>query len=518
VGSDATAAGAVVTNAHVAALGVAPPDTHNRVLVGTVHPPGWRNPEPPGRYHVVVVGAGTAGLVTAAIAAGLGARVALIERHLMGGDCLNVGCVPSKAVIRAARAWHDARAAAPAFGGPTAGGAGDFGAVMERMRRLRAGISPVDGAERFRSLGVDVFLGSGRFTAADVVEVGDRVLRFRRAVIATGARAVIPPIDGLADAEPLTNETVFNLTVRPERLLVLGGGPIGVELAQSFARFGSRVTLVNDAAHVLPRDDAEAAAVVQRALGRDGVEVVNGTTLDRVVRDGDVIRARVRGRADEVVADRLLVAAGRVPNVEALGLDAAGVDVGRAGIVVDDRMRTTNRRVYAIGDVASAHRFTHAADFQARLVVQNALFGGRARASRLIVPWVTYSSPELAQVGLTAESARARGVAVDTITVALDDVDRAVLDGAADGFFRVHLARGTDRIVGATLVAAHAGDMIGEIVVAMTNGIGLGGIGRAIHPYPTQAEVFRKAADHWRRGRLTPFVRRALGWWFRVTA
>lgn len=503
---------------HAPAL-IEPPDEHNLALVGNVHPPGWVNPEPAPRYHLVVVGAGTAGLVSAAGAAGLGARVALVERHLMGGDCLNVGCVPSKAVIRAARAWHDAREAAARFGGPSAFGGEDFGAAMERMRRLRAGISVHDGARRFASLGVDVFLGEGRFVSLEAAEVGGKRLRFRRAVIATGARAGVPPVPGLAAAGYLTNETVFGLTERPERLAIIGGGPIGCEMAQAFARLGSRVTLLDMAPHVLVREDEDAAELVQRALGRDGVAFELGVKILEVRTEGGgkVIAFERDGRQREVAADDILVAAGRAPNVEGLGLEAAGVRYGKQGVEVDDRLRTSNPRIFAAGDVAAKHQFTHVADAHARIVIQNALFFGRARTSKLVVPWCTYTSPEVAHVGMYEKDAREAGHEIDTLTVPLSSVDRALLDGEEEGFLRVHLKKGTDRILGATLVAGHAGDMLGELCLAITHGIGLGAIASVIHPYPTQGEVLKKAADQWRRGKLTPRVQRAFELWFRAS-
>jgi pyruvate/2-oxoglutarate dehydrogenase complex dihydrolipoamide dehydrogenase (E3) component len=485
-----------------------PDDVHNRALLSHVHPADWANPKPADRYHLVVIGGGTAGLVSAAIAAGLGARVALVERHLLGGDCLNVGCVPSKAVLRAARAWADARRAKADFGGPEASGDGDFGVVMERLRRLRAGIAPVDGAPRFASLGVDVFFGDARFTGADRVEVGGQVLTFRRAMIATGARATLPPIPGLADARPYTNETIFSLTERPSRLVVIGAGPIGLELAQSFARFGSAVTVFNADARAMPRDDADAAGIVEAALVRDGVTFHHGARITQVTRAGDVttVSADVHGTTVRVDADALLVAAGRTPNVEGLGLEAAGVRFDTRSVQVDDRFRTSNARIFAIGDVASPYQFTHAADAQARLAVPNALFFGLGggKASSLVIPWTTYTSPEVAHVGRTPAELDAGGTAYDTITLPMHDNDRGILEGDTEGFFRVHVARGTDRLLGATLVCEHAGDMIGEVVSAMRRGEGLGSLAKTIHPYPTRAAIFGRAADQYNRGRLTP--------------
>lgn len=496
---------------------LAPMDEHNRTLVSNVHPTEWVNPEPAERYHLVVVGAGTAGLISAVGAAGLGARVALVERSLMGGDCLNVGCVPSKGVIRAARAWHDVRRGAELFGAPAAAGEGDFAFAMERMRRLRAGISKHDSARRFSDLGVDVFLGEGRFVAADAVEVGGDRLHFRRAVVATGGRAWAPPIPGLEEAGYLTNETLFNLTELPARMAIIGGGPIGCEMAQTFARFGSRVTVIDKADHVLSREDADAAAIVQEALVRDGVELVLGADVDRVEAAGGVktVHLRQGSEARTVQAEQLLVAAGRRPNVEGLGLEAAGVEYGKRGVQVDDRLQTTNSRVFACGDVASKYQFTHTADAQARIVIQNALFFGRKKASDLVIPWCTYTSPEIAHVGMYEKDAREKGLEVDTLTVPME-VDRAVLDGASEGFLRVHLKKGSDEILGATLVSEHAGDQLAELYLAVTHGIGLGKIADVIHPYPTQVEVIKRAADQWKRGKLTPFVQKVFDFWFRL--
>jgi pyruvate/2-oxoglutarate dehydrogenase complex dihydrolipoamide dehydrogenase (E3) component len=499
---------------------VEPLDRYNEELVANVHPADWVNPEPRGRYHLVVVGAGTAGLVSASIAAGLGARVALIERHLMGGDCLNVGCVPSKAVIGAARSWQGAADSHRMFGGPRVAGPGTFGDAMARMRRLRAELSRVDGARRYRELGVDVFLGEGRFAGRDTVTVDGRSLRFRRAVIATGGRPAAPPIPGLDRIRYLTNETIFTLTELPRRLVVLGAGPIGCEMAQAFARLGSEVTLVGREANVLPRDDADAARIVERAMEAHGVRIVHEARAVRAEERGSerVLHVERDGSTEQIAGDELLVAVGRAPNVEGLGLEQAGVTYDRRGVTVDDRLRTSNSRVFAVGDICSRYKFTHAADAQARLVVANALFFGigGGRASRLVMPWVTYTTPEVAHVGMTPADAAAAGTKVLTITVPMHAVDRAVLDGQEEGFLRVHLAAGSDRILGATLVAEHAGDMIGEIALAITAGVGLSKIGATIHPYPTQGEVFRKAADAWRRTKLTPRARRAFRRFFEL--
>ncbi|MDQ7007162.1 MAG: mercuric reductase [Acidobacteriota bacterium] len=492
-----------------------PLDQHNLALAHSVRPPGWVHPEPRGRYNLVVLGGGTAGLVTAAAAAGLGARVALVERKWLGGDCLNVGCVPSKAMIRSARAVAAARRASR-FGLPDAvAGEVDFGAVMERMRRLRARLAPHDGAERFRELGIDVFFGEGRFVGPRRVEVDGTRLDFARAVIATGARAAVPSIPGLESAGYLTYETLFSLTERPRRLGVIGAGPVGCEMAQAFARLGSEVVLVETGHGILPREDREAAAWVQAAMERDGVRLLCcGKDLAVVSGSGGPrLTVRSHGRSCEVEVDRIFVAVGRVPRVEGLGLEAAGVESGPQGVVVDDRLRTSNRAIFAAGDICSRYRFTHAADAMARIVVRNALFAGREKASALVMPWCTYTSPELAHVGLTAEQARERGEPVRTVRVPMADVDRAVLDGETEGFVKVHHRGGSDRILGATIVAARAGELISGISVALHAGAGLATLSRSIHPYPTQGEVLRRVGDAWNRTRLTPRLRRVFAAW-----
>jgi len=484
---------------------------HDQALVRNVHPSDWVNPEPAGRYNLVVIGAGTAGLVTAAGAAGLGAKVALVERDLMGGDCLNTGCVPSKALIRTARAWADVRDAEGYGVEVPSGSTVNFPAVMDRMRRLRAGISKNDSARRFRDLGVDVFLGEGRFSSPDTVEVAGTSLRFKKAVVATGARAAAPPIPGLADAGYLTNETVFGLTELPRRLGVIGAGPIGCELAQAFARFGSQVYLVEAQHGILPNEDRDAAEIVLRSLLRDGITLLCCGGDLKVARAAEDKRLSVdsHGQHYDIPVDEILVGVGRRPNVEGLGLDTAGVAVEKTGVKVNDRLQTTNPRIYAAGDICSPHKFTHAADFQARIVIQNALFVGRANASALTIPWCTYTDPEVAHVGLYERDAGA--IRVKTFVQEFEDVDRAVLDGETEGLVKVHVREGTDKILGATVVGRHAGEMLPELTMAMVEGVGLGRIARVIHTYPTQAEAIRKLGDQYNRTRLTPFVR----WLFR---
>ena len=501
-------------------LRILPEDEYNGMLVSNVHPPEWKNPDPADRYNLVVIGAGTAGLVTAAGAAGLGARVALVERHLMGGDCLNVGCVPSKCLIRSSRAVADF-GESERLGVRTKDTVIDFPAVMTRMRRLRSRISENDSARRFRDeKGVDVFLGDAHFGGLDTVEVNGQTLRFKKAVIATGTRALEPPIEGLAEAEFLTNETVFSLTERPPRLAVVGAGPIGSELAQAFRRLGCEVVLFHHAAHVLNREDANAAEIVQRAFLREGIRLILSSEIKCVRREGNekVLTFGHAGTQEEIRVDEILVGAGRAPNVEGLNLEAVGVQYdSKKGVRVNDQLQTTNPRVFAAGDICMEYQFTHMADAAARIVIQNALFFGRKKLSALHVPWCTYTDPEIAHVGMYDRQAAERAVPVEHFVRPLKDVDRAIADGEEEGFVKVMVKKGTDHILGATIVARHAGEMISEITLAMVANVGLGTIATVIHPYPTQAEAIKQVADAYSRTRLTPRVKGLFERWLAWT-
>jgi pyruvate/2-oxoglutarate dehydrogenase complex dihydrolipoamide dehydrogenase (E3) component len=493
-------------------------NAHDARRIANVHPSDWVNPTPADRYNLVVIGAGSAGLISAAIAAGLGAKVALVERDLMGGDCLNVGCVPSKALIRVSRMIKEARDA-EAFGLEIAAGSEvDFAAAMDRMRRIRAEISEEDSAKRYRDeLGVDVFIGSGRFVASDCIEVDGVKLHFAKAVIATGARAIAPPIAGLAEAGYLTNETVFDLTDRPKRFGVIGSGPIGSELAQAFNRLGSEVVVFDKAPHILPREDGDAAELIQRQLTREGVKLMLGCQVEKVERgDGPGNEKRIHtttadGASEVTTVDAILVAVGRAPNVAGLDLETVGVEYdSHSGVCTNDFLQTTNPRIYAAGDIAMKWKFTHAADAAAKIVVQNALFLRTKKVTALVMPWCTYTDPEVAHVGLYEHEADASGVEIATFHVPLASVNRAVTDGKQDGFVKVHTKKGTDTILGATIVASGAGEMISEVTLAMTNKLGLGAILNTIHPYPTQAEALKRAAGAYTRTRATPAISKLL--------
>ena len=493
-----------------------PPDEHRATLIKNVHPSDWVNPNPSGPYNLVVIGAGTAGLVIAAGAAGLGAKVALIERHRMGGDCLNVGCVPSKGIIRAARAAYDARIAGQ-FGVTCKEVSVDFKKAMERMRTIRAGLSAHDSVERFsKELGIDVFLGEGKFAGPDAIAVGEKKLHFKKAAVCTGARAAAPPIPGIEEAGYLTNETVFNLTELPRKFAVIGGGPIGCELAQTFARMGGEVTILQRGGRLVPREDPDVAELIQKSLMRDGVTLRLQAKIKRAEKrgKGKVILIEEGGTNIELIVDEIVVGVGRAPNVEGLDLEKAGIAYdARKGVIVNDRLQTTNPHVYAAGDICSSYKFTHVADAMARIVIANALFMAKQQVSTLVIPWCTYTDPEVAHVGMFEQEAKDKGIDMMTLTIPLSDVDRALLDGETEGFARVHLKKGTDKILGATIVARHAGEMINELSLAMTARLGLSAIGKTIHPYPTQAEAIRKLADAYNRTRLTPFIKKLFSAW-----
>jgi pyruvate/2-oxoglutarate dehydrogenase complex dihydrolipoamide dehydrogenase (E3) component len=392
----------------------------------------------------------------------------------------------------------------------------DFSAVMERMRKIRAGISHHDSAQRFKDLGIDIFLGQGHFLGKNCVEVGESILHYKKAVIATGARAVRPNIPGIEETGFLTNETVFNLTECPDRLAVIGGGPIGCELAQAFQRLGAKVTLFHRGEHLLNKEDPEAAAIVQKSLVKDGIELILNAQLERVEKTnlGKILHYHSKDQSKTITVDEILVGAGRAPNVEGLNLEAVGVKYDRQGVKVNDYLQTSNPKVYAAGDICMDWKFTHAADAAARIVIKNTLFSpfglGRSKLSDLTMPWVTYTDPEIAHVGLYAAEAIAQGLAVDTITIPFSDVDRAIAAGETDGFLKILHKQGSDQILGATIVAPHAGEMISEITTAIVNKIGLSKLSSIIHPYPTQAEAIKKAADAYRRSLLTPTSKKLL--------
>lgn len=499
---------------------VQPMDQYNQALLSNARPPRWQNPQPAGRYNLVAIGSGTAGLISVIGTAGLGGKVALVEKHLLGGDCLNAGCVPSKSIIRSAKAVGEIRKARSMGIHVPEGVEVNFGEVMERMRRIRANISHDDSVDRLQREGVDLFFGTGRFTGPNTLEVihGDerQTLEFARAVIATGSRPRPLTVPGAQEAGYLTNETIFQLTERPRRLAVIGSGPIGSEMAQTFARLGSKVTILERDNQILNREDADAARIVQDAFLRDGIELVFGAELQSVEKtaSGKKLIYRQQGESQTCEVDEILVSIGRVPNVEGLNLEAAGVEYTERGVKTDETMRTTNSHIYAAGDVGIRYQFTHIADATARMVIQNALFPGpKKKKAELIVPWTTFTDPEIAHVGMYEKDAQEKGIRVKTFVQPLDTVDRAKADGETNGFVKIHTQAGTDKILGATIVATHAGEMISEITTAMVGGVGLKTMASVIHPYPTQTEAIKKIADQYNRTRLSPLVKRILSLW-----
>ena len=476
--------------------------------MASARPPGWRNPDPAHPYDLLILGGGPAGLAAAENAIDCGAKVALIERDLLGGVSLLTGSVPSKSIIRTSRLYANMRDAEN-FGAivPT-GIQENFAATMERMRRLRARISTYHSADRLKIAGVDLYFGAARFAGPDSIIVEGAIICFRKALVATGARTMATVIPGLEEAGYFTSEDVFDLTECPRRLLVIGGGPLGCELAQAFCRLGSHVVIAQNEAKFLPREERDAAQILSESLARDGVEIHLNTTVVAVktATTGEKLVDLVSDDIKSTIAvDDILTGVGRTPNVEGLGLDEAGVACDRVtGIRVDDFLRTTNPRIYAAGDVCVEHKFTHAAEASARLAVANALFGEERKWSALTIPWCTYTDPEIAHVGLYVSEAKDRSIPIKTVTVLMHDTDRAMIDGQEEGFVKIHLREGIDEILGATIVAAHAGEMINEITLAIDAHIGLSVLATVIHAYPTQASAIKRVADAFAKSRLTP--------------
>ena len=476
-----------------------------------VFPADYRNPAPAERYNLIVIGAGPAGLIIAIAAAGLGAKVALIEKHRMGGDCLNVGCVPSKTLLAGASAGHD------------------FDRSMARVRAVRADIAHHDSVQRYTDAGVDVFLGAAQFVDPYRVKVGELTLTAKKFVVATGARALIPPVPGLAE-HALTNESIFELRAQPRRLAVLGGGPIGCELAQAFARLGTEVHLIEMQSRLLPIEDADASQAVQHALLEDGVQVHLDTKVTAVEAAGTAKRLLHEpakgGTSSSLEVDIVLAAVGRQRNVAGLGLEAAGVRFDpRSGIEVGPQLRTSQSHIYAAGDVCAKFQFTHVADAHARIVVRNALFFGRSRVDELVVPWCTYTKPEVAHVGASKRELEGAGREYLPLRIEFAALDRGKTDArqnehgvpANDGYAELLVDKKTSRVLGATIVGNDAGEQLAPVVLAMNQRIGLKSLGSMMLPYPTRSEYLRRLADAWNRTRLTPRTAGLLAWWLRRT-
>lgn len=443
-----------------------------------------------------IIGAGSGGLSVAAGAAQMGAKVVLIEKGKMGGDCLNYGCVPSKSLLAAAHVAEVQRSS-QAFGVAPVTPRIDFGAVNAHVQDVIAGIAPHDSVERFEDLGVTVIQAAGKFVARDVVEAGDARIHARRFIVATGSSAFVPPIPGVNDVAYLTNETVFDLTVAPEHLVVIGGGPIGLEMAQAHRRLGCDVTLI-EGLTILNKDDPELADVVRQRIKADGITLLEGVKVTAVAKEAGGVSVTVEGEggARQIAGSHLLVAVGRAPNVENLGLDDAGIAHSRKGIDVDARLRTSNKRVFAIGDIAGGYQFTHVAGYHAGIVIRNALFRLPAKADHSAVPWVTYSDPELANVGLTEAAVQKAGIEHKVLRAEFKENDRARAERVTEGFVKVIAGR-RGRVLGAGIVGPHAGELILPWVFAVQGKLKIGDLASVIAPYPTLSEVTKRAAGSW---------------------
>ena len=454
-------------------------------------------------YDLVVIGGGTAGLVSAAGAASLGARVALVERDKLGGDCLYRGCVPTKTLVKSARVAHLVRHSEE-YGIGSGGPEVDFPAVMDRMDRVIARAGEHDSPQRFRGLGVDVFEEEARFVAPDLVAVDGRRLGARSVIVATGSHPTAPPVEGLEEAGYLTNVGALELRRLPDSMVIIGSGPIGSEFAQIFARFGCRVTLVSTSPLPLPKEDPEIGEVLRQVLLADGVAFHGGYEAENVrVEAGEKVVTAKNGAGHEIEArgEEILVAAGRAPTAGGLGLENAGIELGEKGLVVDERLRTTAPNVYAAGDITGKYLFTHVAEYQARNALRNALFPVKAKADHRVVPWTTFTDPEVARVGLTEAQARQEHDGVEVFRQAFSDVDRAMADGETTGLVKIVAGR-RGKILGGHIIGPDAGNLIQEIVLAMQKNIPVGTLSTTIHVYPTLVQANQRAADNFYREKL----------------
>jgi dihydrolipoamide dehydrogenase len=460
-------------------------------------------------YNVIVIGGGSAGLVSSYIAAAIKAKVALIEKHKMGGDCLNTGCVPSKALLRSAKMLSYARRAEE-FGFNKTNVDFDFSKVMERVQGVIQAIAPHDSVERYTQLGVDCIEGAAKIVASNRVEVNGKTLTARSIIVATGARPMVPPIPGLDKIDYLTSDTVWNLRERPKRLLVLGGGPIGAEMAQAFSRLGSEVTIVEMAPHLLIREDAEVIELVTNKFQAEGIRVLTNHKAKsfRTENGESVLTCDHSGQDVDIPFDKVIIALGRQANVTGFGLEELGVKLSpRKTIEADAFLETNVPGIYVCGDVTGPYQFTHTAAHQAWYASINALLAPfkRFKVDYRVIPWTTFTDPEVARVGLNEKDAKAQNIPYEVTTYGIDDLDRAIADSEAHGFVKVLTVPGKDRILGVTIVGTHAGDIIPEFILAMKHGLGLNKILGTIHIYPTLGEANKYAAGVWRKAHVPKF-------------
>ena len=484
-----------------------------------------------GIYNVIAIGAGSAGLITSAAISGLGGRVALIEKAKMGGDCLNYGCVPSKGLISSARLVHSIREGEK-WGLDRQDPQFEFTKVFESMRSRRAKIEPNDSQERFEKLGVDVFRGEARFVSPHEIEVDGLKLRAKNFVITAGSRARIPDIEGINDVPYFTNETIFDkLDRKPQEIIIIGGGPIGCELGQVFNRLGVKVYLLQRGPHILPKEDPDVADFMRQQFEAEGIHMLTGRTPRKIVyREGKhhltVESSQPDGsvQSETIVADVFLAAAGRIPNIEKLNLEAAGVAYSERGIRVNKFLQTSQSHIYAAGDIVGFYQFTHLADYHARLVVENIIrrmilpfrvLNKLTETDYGCLPWATYTSPEIGQVGLNETAAKKQGIPYDLYKIDMGEVDRAIVERHDKGFLKVLTQKGSDKILGATLLSEHGGDLIHEFILAMKHNIGLGQMAKTVHIYPTFSEVARKVGDAYNKTLLTPKKHSFLKWLFK---
>jgi pyruvate/2-oxoglutarate dehydrogenase complex dihydrolipoamide dehydrogenase (E3) component len=470
-------------------------DELNRKFRQDIFPPDWKNPQPARLYDLVIIGGGPGGMTATTVATGLDVKVAVVEKEHFGGECLSYGCIPSKAMLRCSRVAEEVRQGKEFGLEIPQGWKVNFAAVMQRVRHLQTIISPHDSAEHFKKLGADVFFGTGYFVGPNELKVGDQSIHFKKAIIMTGTQPVPLTIPGIEETDYLTNQTIFNLSALPPRLGVIGGGPISCELAQAFLRFGSQVTLVTHAGHLLPRDDILATERLQKVLEKEGMKIFTRAEVLKIEKRGKEKILHIDQSTEPVIVDEILVAIGRMPAVEDLNLESANIAYDRKkGIATNDYLQTSNPNIYAAGDVTSRYKFTHISKELSKMAVFNALYGNKEKASGLIVPWCTYTDPEVAHIGISEQEAKEQGIPIETVLVEMADIDRAILDGETTGFVKLLVKAESDQIIGATVMAAHAGDLISELGVAMACEKGLMALAQTIHPFPTQAQVFRTAA------------------------